>query len=47
MPLALGLALSLAHARSLNEGVGAFTLTLGGQPLTLGGQQLTLGAANG
>lgn len=30
-----------------DEGGGAFTLTLGGQPLTLGGQQLTLGAANG
>ena len=26
-----------------NKGVGAFTLTLGGQPLTLGGQYLTLG----
>ena len=28
---------------TLSKGVGAFTLTLDGQPLTLGGQYLTLG----
>ena len=40
--IGLGLPAAL-RPHAPKKGVGAFTLTLGGQPLTLGGQYLTLG----